>query len=383
MAGRRGNGEGSISRRKDGLWEARFTFEDPVTGAQKRASSYGKTQAEARRKMREKRERVEAGQPVRDSAETIEAFAQRWAASTLAVSPRKESTKETYRALLRSYLYGSRLGGVTFERIKATDVEAWLSELTTKAGVPVSAATRRQVYTVLRAVLDTALRDGLVARNVAATVDRPRVQRPEERFLTPEETTQLLDSARTASPRYAPILELLVRTGLRRGEALALQWRDIDLDAGTLRVRGTLARVGGTLSITEPKTEKSRRVISIGPRAVELLRKRRSEQGADRAANADLWQESGLVFTTPTGTPVEPRNVLRAVGVAAKRAGLDDVKVHTLRHSAASMMLGRGESLKAVSEHLGHSSIAITGDVYGALAPDVKRSAAMALDSAF
>jgi len=333
--------------------------------------------------MREKRERVEAGQPVRDSAETIEAFAQRWAASTLAVSPRKESTKETYRALLRSYLYGSRLGGVTFERIKATDVEAWLSELTTKAGVPVSAATRRQVYTVLRAVLDTALRDGLVARNVAATVDRPRVQRPEERFLTPEETTQLLDSARTASPRYAPILELLVRTGLRRGEALALQWRDIDLDAGTLRVRGTLARVGGTLSITEPKTEKSRRVISIGPRAVELLRKRRSEQGADRAANADLWQESGLVFTTPTGTPVEPRNVLRAVGVAAKRAGLDDVKVHTLRHSAASMMLGRGESLKAVSEHLGHSSIAITGDVYGALAPDVKRSAAMALDSAF
>ncbi|WP_144715698.1 site-specific integrase [Curtobacterium pusillum] len=380
---KRGNGEGSVSRRLDGKWEARFSYVDASTGRQKRVSSYGATRAEAVRKSKEKRARVEAGQPARDSTLTVGEYARQWCGSTLAVSPRKESTRATYTTLLEAYVIDSPLGALSFERAKPTDVERWLAALVRRDGEAVSDSTRRQAYTVLRAVFDTAVRDGLAARNIVATVARPRVKSSEERFLTPDETTRLLEAARRATPRYAPILEILVRTGLRRGEALALCWPDVDLDSGTVRVRGTLGRVGGVLAVTEPKTDRSRRTISIGPRAVALLREVQAAQASEHRAHADLWAGGSFVFTTPTGTPLDPRNVLRAVGEAAKRAGLDGVKVHTLRHTAASIMLGKGESLKAVSDHLGHSSVAITGDVYGALAPDVKREAALALDGAF
>lgn len=379
---KRANGEGSISQRTDGKWEARFSYIDSETGKVKRSSSYGDTRREAKAKMDAKRSRVELGQPVRDSSETVSAYAERWMTGTLALSPRKETTKETYRALVRAHVLGSALGAMTFERVKPSDVESWLAGLTTSSGRAVSESTRRQTYTVVRSMLDTAVRDGLAARNPASVVARPRVGRTEERFLTPSEMAALIESAREHSPRYAPIIELLGRTGLRRGEALALRWRDVDLEAETLRVAGTLSRVGGTLIVTEPKTAQSRRVLPIGPKVAALFRERRAAQEVERVS-AESWHSSELVWTTDSGTPVEPRNVLRAVSVAAKRAGLDGVGVHTLRHSAASIMLGRGESLKAVSEQLGHSSVAITGDVYGFLAPDVKRSAAAALDGAF
>lgn len=382
MAGRRSNGEGAIARRKDGLWEARFTYADPETGEQKRASSYGKTQAEARRKMREKRTRVDAGQPVRDATVPLSEWVDRWVATTLAASDRKQTTKATYATLAKVHIANGPLGTLTLDRVKPSDIDALTMHLRAKGK---ASSTVRQVYTILRALLDAAVRDGLLARNPALSVARPGVERKEARSLSPAEVLALLDA--TKGSRFAPLVAFLARTGLRRGEALALHWSDVDDAGGVIRVRGTLSRddrrsAGDKLVITEPKTERSRRAVALSKPVRAILARQRELQAADRAALPDLWQDSGLVFTSEVGGPVDPRNALRAVSVAAEKAGLAGVTVHTLRHSAASGMLNAGVPLTAVSDVLGHSSIAITGDVYGHVAPEVQRAAMDALDAA-
>jgi integrase len=126
---------------------------------------------------------------------------------------------------------------------------------------------------------------------------------------------------------------------------------------------------------SEPKTASSRRTLPLSPPVVELLRRLATAQEAERAHAGNLWVETGFVFTTETGGPIDPRNVLRAAEVPAPKAGLDSVTVHTLRHSAATVMLEAGVHLKAVSEILGHADIRVTADVYGHVSTEVTRAA--------
>jgi integrase len=174
----------------------------------------------------------------------------------------------------------------------------------------------------------------------------------------------------------------MLATGLRRGEALALHWRDVDLDAAVVRVRWTLSRTSAGLELGEPKTEKSRRTVSLPVPAVETLRAHRKRQAAEQLAAGGLWQPNGLVFTSEIGTPLEPRNVLRRFEALAERAGLRGVHLHTLRHSAASFLLAAGTHTKVVQEHLGHSSYTITADIYSHVAPAQQREAADKLGQA-
>ena len=135
--------------------------------------------------------------------------------------------------------------------------------------------------------------------------------------------------------------------------------------------------------MTCAKTAKSKRFVPTSAPAERLLRDLRAAQDDERRRAGSVWHETGFVFTTETGEPCDPRNALRALKVAASRAGLPHAGLHTLRHSAASVMLTHGVPLKVVSEILGHSSIAITGDVYGHVAPDVSRGAMDILGAAF
>jgi integrase len=181
--------------------------------------------------------------------------------------------------------------------------------------------------------------------------------------------------------RYHPALVTIAATGLRKGECLALRWSDVDLDAGTLAVTATLARIGGELVVSAPKTARSRRIVPLHPGLVAVLRSHRAAQAAERLRAGNQWQDSGLVFTTELGTPVEPRNLLRVVETAAKSAGVDGIGVHTLRHSAAVAWLESGVHIKAVADLLGHSSIAITGDTYGHTSDNAARAAITGLGS--
>ena len=290
----------------------------------------------------------------------MQSYALHWIDTTLQASERKRNTKSLYAGVARTHVVNSSLGRLTLDKVRPSHVEGWVVELRRKG---LADSTIRTAYTVLRAILDTAVRDGAIGINPAAAIKRPKVTSKEATHLTPTQVADLLDAA--GGTRYAPLFELLVHTGLRRGEALALRWTDIDLDRGLLRVRGTLARIDGSLVVTEPKTAKSKRFVPVSSPAGSLLLNVRRAQAAERLHAGSAWHETGYVFTTETGEPCDPRNALRAFKVAAVRAGQPKAGLHTLRHSAASVMLSHGVPLKVVSEILGHSSIAITGDVYG------------------
>ena len=180
------------------------------------------------------------------------------------------------------------------------------------------------------------MRDGRMARNPFAAVRRPRITPVEARFLEPIEIHVLLNGA--SDSRYRLLFEFLVHTGMRRGEALALTWANVDLEARLVRIRGTLARIDGELTVLEPKSARSRRTIPLSDPAADALMRVRDRTTLERNQAAQLWVESNHVFVTDIGEPCDPRNALRALKATARRVGLDGIGLHTLRHSAASVM---------------------------------------------
>lgn len=262
--------------------------------------------------------------------------------------------------------------------VKPRHIDALILRLRDKKGL--SESTVRNIYTVLRSILDGAKRDKLIAENPAELVSRPSVSKHEARHLTAVEVKAILDAA--SSSRYKSALSLIAGSGLRRGEALGLSWVNVDLDKSVLRVTRTLGRVNGELLLTAPKTDNSRRDVVLTPPMVALLRKHRATQSAERLRAGSQWNDCGLVFTTELGAPVDPRNLLRVFTVAAGKAGHDGVKLHALRHSAATSMLDAGVPLHVVSRILGHSSVSITGDIYGHVIDSTQRSAMNTLSAA-
>lgn len=368
MGGKRANGEGTISyvaSRK--RWVARLTITDEATGRTNRVARTGRTQTEALDKIAEVRKRAEAGAPVSDSKMLVSDYAKRWAETTLLASGLKQKSIDTYGGLARTHVIGGSLGPMPLASLKPAHVERWLLGLH-KAGK--AGDTVRLCLTALRKILDAAVRDGLVARNAAATVKRPAAPHKEAVWLSDSEVAAVLKAAEGS--QFHPVFVLIASTGLRRGEALALRWADVDLDGApaSMRVNGTLARAGGVLTFSSPKSKGSRRTVPLTAALVELLRAQRKRQAAQRLKAGADWQDNGLVFSTDTGGPLDPNNALHAFKAAAVKAGAPDAVIHSLRHSAATGMLTRGVPLHVVSRILGHASVAITGDLYGHVATD-------------
>jgi hypothetical protein len=202
--GKRANGEGNVYQRANGTWEARMTYVDPETGERRRVSFYAKTAKAARAEMKKARERVDGGAPVKDAKVSVGDWLAHWRATTLAASDRKESTRALYSLLSRRYLEPAPFGATPLDKLRPSDVEALILRLRakTKPGRPepdsdtepapmraLSDSTIRQTYTVLRAGLDGAVRDGLLARNPAAQVCRPGVGRQEAHHLDADGVT--------------------------------------------------------------------------------------------------------------------------------------------------------------------------------------------------
>ncbi|MBA2265533.1 MAG: site-specific integrase [Chloroflexi bacterium] len=239
---------------------------------------------------------VQAGLPVRsDDRETVAAYLHRWLAASAAqrVRPR---TLSGYRLIADKHLIPA-IGRVPVAKLTPAQVQAMLNAQAATGAKP---QTVRNVHAVLRRALTEALRWGAVSRNVATLVNLPRVDRQEVTGLSPADARAVM--AAVARDRIAPLVLLTLSTGLRQGEALGLRWQDVDLDAGTLRVRYSLQRMAGRgAELVEPKTTRSRRTLALPTVTATSLREQRKAQLAERLWAGSRWQDAAYVFTTSNG----------------------------------------------------------------------------------
>jgi integrase len=230
---------------------------------------------------------------------------------------------------------------------------------------------------------------GNVARNVATLVDPPRAQKPNIKFVNVEQARTLLETAKgdRLYALYATVLSL----GLRLGEGLGIAWPDVDLDTGRFNVHQALQRIDknlypdrGGLQLVEPKRGYSARVVTLPAVTISALRHRQAQQDEERQWAGSSWQNDwNLIFTTQDGKPLDERNVLRRFQEKILPiAGIPKMRLHDLRHSAVAILIAQGVNIKAISELLGHGSVAFTLQVYGHLLEETKREAADKMDTA-
>lgn len=174
----------------------------------------------------------------------------------------------------------------------------------------------------------------------------------------------------------APLYETLIGTGLRRGEVLALQWQDVDLDNRIIRIRRSATDVKGKLVIAAPKTRASAGWVGLSTRMVTVLERQRATQGQERALWGEAYEHNNLVFARENGAMLRPEYILKRFRALSTDAGLPTCRLHDLRHLAASLMLQNGVPLPLVSKTLRHSQVSITADLYGHLSPEAAHAAA-------
>jgi integrase len=246
--------------------------------------------------------------------------------------------------------------------------------LNRKLASGLSARSVAYLRIVLRAALNQARKWNLVARNVAELVDPPRCERFKIEPLSPEEARALLEAAK--GDRLEALYAVALACGLRMGEILGLRWRDVDLEQGRFAVSHALQRhKGAGLVLAETKTDRSRRTIALPAPLIAMLRTHRVRQIEERLLAGSRWRDTGFMFTSGIGTPLEPRRLFRVFKTMLKRARLPDIRFHDLRHSAASLMLAQGVPLRVVMEILGHSSISLTADTYSHVMPSLIQDA--------
>ena len=371
---KRGNGEGSISRRKGGGWMAQYTI---YTGeGRKRKTLYGKTRAEVAAKLARALSDREGGLGFDGENPRLGEYLRHWLTDSVRSSVRA-ATYDGYDRQVRNHI-SPALGRIKLKALTPAHLRALYRQ---KLDSGLSPRTVQYVHVTLRKALKQAASDGLVPRNVAEAVRPPRLRREEIKPLTLEQTKALVEAAR--GDRLEALYVAAVTTGLRQGELLGLKWDDVDPERGVVRVRRTLvASKGGRPTFGEPKTAKGRRVVRLPHAAVEALERHRERQLEESEKLAGLWQDHGLVFCTGIGTPLNRHNlVARSFKPLLGRAGLPAIRFHDLRHTCATLMLRGGIHPKVVQEVLGHANVAITLDVHSHVLADMQGEAAEKMDS--
>jgi integrase len=362
---RRGHGEGSIYWRSDrNCYEAVLDL-GKVDGKRQRKVVYAKTKKEVLAKLATLEREIQAGTITSGPDQTVGEWLNTWHTGLEATGKLKDSTIRNYRNVIDFYIT-PHVGKMKLVVLTAEDVDRMTANLA-KAGK--STNTQRLARTVLRRAIGQAERRGYVSRNVVSLTDGVAVKVNENVPLTPDQAKQVLTHVTEDSSQWAALYTLALHQGLREGELIGLRWRDTDLDGGTVRVTGTYDPIGRKR--TDPKSESSKRTITLTPEAVERLREHRDEQSHGGRQGSD-----GLVFTSRQGTALFATTIRRHWRQTLDALDLPQIRFHDLRHSCATILLDAGESLERVSKLLGHSSIRITADVYAYVSPEATKSSA-------
>jgi integrase len=392
---KRRNGEASIFPYRNGY--AAYAWVTVPDGERKRKWVYGKTHDEVHEKWIKLQTRAREG-PMPTTTPTLASYLTYWLREVVEPNLAPKTT-ERYTLFTRLYLVPG-LGSKRLDRLQVRDIRTWLNQLRTTcqccaqgkdAARPadrrrccaigacchqvLSERTVKDIRDVLRAALANAVAEELLPRNVAAIVRLPNPRKRQQQWWSVEEARAFLESARRdQDPLYAAYVLILV-LGLRRGEALGLTWPDIDFDAAEVRIRWQLQRAGHQLRHRETKTPFSAAVLPLPDICVTALKLRAERQTGDRSRAMDAWQDSGLVFTSTLGTPVEPRNFNRQFAARCRKAGVRYIRVHDTRRTCASLLVALDVHPRVVMQILRHTQIAMTMEVYSEVPSAKTRSA--------
>lgn len=368
---------GHLRQRSPGSWEVKFDLgRDPVTGRRKtRYITFRGGKKAAQQELRRLLGTVDEGRFVEPSKLSVAEYLERWLEEH-AKHNVSGKTFERYTELLRLHAIPV-IGRHPLTRLEPLHVQAMHAAMRERG---LSAQTIKHCHRVLSQALKQALRLRLVAGNPAAGVDAPRVARTEMKVLDQPQTAAMLKAAESLSI-YVPIL-LAVTTGMRRGEVLALHWKDVDLDCRSLSVAHTLEQTKtGGLVFKTPKTERSRRMIALPALTAEVLRQHRTRQAEDRLRAGPIWINHDLVCCRSDGMPFDPRQLSKTFAALSRRLNLS-IRFHDLRHTHISHLLKAGVHPKVASERAGHASVSITLDVYSHVLPGMQEDAANLINEA-
>jgi integrase len=316
---------------------------------------------------------------VEPSKITVAEYIRTWLHDALGLSPK---TAERYRQLAEQQII-PYLGAVQLQKLKPSQVQDWHGVILRqggKGGRSLSPRTVGHAHRVLHRALQRAVENETLSRNVASVIRAPNVEAKEIEILSLEEIGVVL--ARLDGHDLYPIVALALSTGLRRGELLALRWEDVDLDRATLRVERALEETTVGLRFKAPKTKHGRRIISLPPSAVAVLRVHRLKQLEMRVAlGQGKLEPSALIFSTFQAAPLSPDNLSRDWRRAITGLDLPRVRFHALRHSHASALIASGLDVLTVSRRLGHGSAVVTLNTYAHLFAKTDEEAADAIEA--
>lgn len=388
---RRGNNEGSIYKMPDGRWRAAVSVGKDVNGKPKRKVFTKATRHEVQSELTKALRDVQLGLPIVSEKQTVAKFLDHWLNEVVKPIVRPK-TFRTYSDLVKNHITPC-LGDLPLGKLSVQHVREFLNSKLAVQELPkksFSARTVKHLLVTLRGALAVAVKDGLIPRNVAALVDPPRVQRSEAKVFSPDQARTFLDAVKGS--RLEAAFTTAVAVGLRQGEILGLKWSDVNLETGQLTVRASLQRVDKKLIQVEPKSVRSRRRIQLPAVCVESLTRHKLDQDLVRRKWAgSQWRETGYVFTTRIGTPMDARELLREYYAITRPKPKDKdvlppklpfpaIRFHDLRHSAATLLLAQGVSPRYIAELLGHSQVSFTMQTYAHVLPEVQKEVANKMD---
>ncbi len=366
MAKRRGNGEGTITERKDGRWQGSILLGYTADGKPRRPTVYGRTQGEVIEKVAELRRRHALGIAA-DERITVKEYLDLWReekANTV-----KDRTLEIYELLSGHAV--ERIGKKRLDKVKPRDIQACIRDIAAKVGKPTANKVRRMLFGAFK----QAVKWEMAYRNPVEAVDPIREDERPMRIWSTDQAVAFLNGA--AGHRLFPAVYLMMATGLRRGEALGLDWRD--LVDGRLRVQRTVGITRKKLTVSTPKTSRGARIVTVPEDALEVLAAHKRRQDAEKAHAADAWRPTDRVFTDQVGGHLTPMVLTHAWNRMQEAAGVPHVRLHDLRHLHVSLLVRKGLDPRTIADRIGHADASFTLRRYSHMFEEQRAAAAVNL----
>ncbi|GAA4123624.1 site-specific integrase [Knoellia locipacati] len=370
---------GSIYRRtkvdgSPGRWHAVIDLPPRPDGQRRQKTSTHDTRRQAQAWLAKTSEEVRTAD-LPDDTITVGVFLSQWLEGKRGLRP---STKVEYQRHL-DQVFIPELGRLKLVDLRSRHIEEVLERLQKAQEArrqPISAQTFRRIHATLHSALSTAEKRGLIRRNPATTVELPKPVRYRAKIWTREEADRFLRT--TKNDPHGLLFRLMLITGMRRGEAIGLQWGDVNASDSSVHIQRAITLVAGEVLIGLPKSEAGIRVVFLDATTADQLSKlqRRALLEHDWTSSMDL--DDTFIFTTTRG-PLHPAYVSRRFTTLCKQADVPKIRLHDLRGTSASLGLTAGEPLLQVSRRLGHSSITVTADTYSQVIPEVAKQAASTL----